>query len=310
MCVFARSPGAINAGQDLTCDGMETFLGEGEIANVSLVSWTHESITFVMPPGVGTREVTVRAGAQPPIISYSNWQYATPRLTMLTPLSPKGLKCVPHARLHAALPAPAQYTHNPLPPGSLPRPYSQCQWRDDGAALRLLSAQAVLQHVGPHIPHAAATASKHADAHTGAVSRECARCGRCRWPSAPVRYPLAAPHAPISLTQWLVIQFDRTCISNALDATNRLPTELEALNCRYTPMVQSDTQITFAVPPGIGKNKSVTVNIWENKAPLLSSAPVYIAYAPPMVTVSAHARRQAPPQCSHAALHRVPCAQP
>ena len=60
-CVFlawsGRNPSAVP-----TCNGVEDFLGEGEVpfaTNIAPYTWTHESITFRVIPGVGFRDIVL-----------------------------------------------------------------------------------------------------------------------------------------------------------------------------------------------------------------------------------------------------------
>lgn len=46
------------------CDGLETYLGEGEVPSWKVLSWTHTRIVFVMPPGASTRAFSVSVGGQ------------------------------------------------------------------------------------------------------------------------------------------------------------------------------------------------------------------------------------------------------
>ena len=69
-CVFVASRARDPADALFVCDGMESFAGEGEVYNSGarpdswLLSWSHESISFVMPKGVGDADVMVFTDGQ------------------------------------------------------------------------------------------------------------------------------------------------------------------------------------------------------------------------------------------------------
>jgi len=76
MCVFVTWPNRPGVGsgdalqrnlRQLFCDGKESFLGEGEIADSEIVMWTHDKIVFEMPSGIGMRDITVRARGVGPV---------------------------------------------------------------------------------------------------------------------------------------------------------------------------------------------------------------------------------------------------
>lgn len=100
-CAFVASPeawgsnvvlGAPPIATDIgtpSCDGAETFLGEGEVysANSTVLYWNHSTVIFRAPPGVSGRTVTVLVGGQMPSQQqlYVNWRYNDARLTAVAP---------------------------------------------------------------------------------------------------------------------------------------------------------------------------------------------------------------------------------
>jgi hypothetical protein len=61
------------------CDGQETFVGEGELPVASLLSYSHTLVEVLVPPGLGTMNVTVYAYNQGPVVT-GQLQYAAPVL--------------------------------------------------------------------------------------------------------------------------------------------------------------------------------------------------------------------------------------
>jgi len=159
MCVFARSAGSVSAGQDLTCDGMESFLGEGEVAAASVAWWSHERVTFWMLPGVGQREVTLRVGMQAPVISYLNWRYNDPILRSIT--SPP-IRCVQREGWGVGC---AHAAHSSPPPP--PLLHLQHGWRHVGHRRWMVHAAPVLERDGRVVPRPPAAEPHAVDANGG-----------------------------------------------------------------------------------------------------------------------------------------------
>ena len=71
------------------CAGFENFVGEGEVDDAAILSWSHEAITFRVPPGLGHKEVqlTIRGAMQRESgtdIPY--FRYNDPEVTSVRPL--------------------------------------------------------------------------------------------------------------------------------------------------------------------------------------------------------------------------------
>ena len=49
------------------CDGFENFLGEGEVPGVAIVARTHTTLSFVVPPGLGTHGLAVSISGNAPL---------------------------------------------------------------------------------------------------------------------------------------------------------------------------------------------------------------------------------------------------
>jgi hypothetical protein len=85
-CVFSVWSRYLLEPASLECNGLEDFNGEGEIASWNIISWTHTSIMFSLPPGMGDRKFVVSAGGQFPVATSSgasvlDFHYHTPSLT-------------------------------------------------------------------------------------------------------------------------------------------------------------------------------------------------------------------------------------
>ena len=52
--------------RNLVCDHSETVYGEGEVWHGHVLSWTHDRVRLLMPPGVGMRDITLRVRGQQP----------------------------------------------------------------------------------------------------------------------------------------------------------------------------------------------------------------------------------------------------
>ncbi len=74
----------------LTCDGKESFLGEGEVGAARVVFWSHNLVVVTMGPGLGTKDVQlsvrgsrlVQARTGPLSVMF---QYNTPVINFLSP---------------------------------------------------------------------------------------------------------------------------------------------------------------------------------------------------------------------------------
>ena len=103
-CVLVSAWPVATFGAVPVCDGAETFLGEGEVSQASILSWNHtviqasigslrravciapfrvvSSSQFFFPGGVGRRAVSVAVGGSSPTTPspYGNWAYDAPVL--------------------------------------------------------------------------------------------------------------------------------------------------------------------------------------------------------------------------------------
>ena len=77
-CVFVASRSR-DTTVPLQCSGTESFPGEGEVAQMWLLSWSHTAISFVMPHGLGDADIVVVAdGQQQAVFSTPYFAYADP----------------------------------------------------------------------------------------------------------------------------------------------------------------------------------------------------------------------------------------
>ena len=74
-----------------TCDGYENHFGEGEVADSSLLFWSHSRIAFSVPPGLGTKdiELSVRGNllsvlAPRTSAAAARFRYAAPAVARMT----------------------------------------------------------------------------------------------------------------------------------------------------------------------------------------------------------------------------------
>jgi hypothetical protein len=67
------------------CDNLENFLGEGEIADSNMIYWDHSIIIFLVPDGLGTKdiEISVRGNMFSPTVPRNDVR--TPRFRYLAP---------------------------------------------------------------------------------------------------------------------------------------------------------------------------------------------------------------------------------
>ena len=91
-CAFlAWSFRAVNDPQRVpSCNGFEGFLGEGEISAALVLSWTHTRLAFLIPPGLGTKDVelSVRGSLLSVLAPRTSaaavrFRYAAPIMTLL-----------------------------------------------------------------------------------------------------------------------------------------------------------------------------------------------------------------------------------
>jgi len=79
-CMFfawrGRSIAIWSAGQALVCNDLADFPGEGEVPNIAVTLWNDTMISFLLPPGIGGRDIYPVVGGQsmvnPPIVYYTN----------------------------------------------------------------------------------------------------------------------------------------------------------------------------------------------------------------------------------------------
>jgi hypothetical protein len=81
-CLFVSWAGRQN--RQLVCDGALTQPGEGEVPALAITAWNHTSVTFIMPPGAGLREVGFMIRGQP-LAAPLLFRYGAPVITSLTP---------------------------------------------------------------------------------------------------------------------------------------------------------------------------------------------------------------------------------
>ena len=74
----------------LTCDGQESFLGEGEVGASQVVFWSHSLLVVAVGPGLGAKDVHVsvrgaRLGQARKSALSVMFQYSTPVINFLSP---------------------------------------------------------------------------------------------------------------------------------------------------------------------------------------------------------------------------------
>ncbi|RYY36547.1 hypothetical protein EON62_01680, partial [archaeon] len=88
-CLFVAWPqrASVTGAAALSCNTQDDYLGEGEVHENDVLFYDHERVIFVMPPGAGSREVTLRAGGQAPTSAseYINFVYNAPALSVTSP---------------------------------------------------------------------------------------------------------------------------------------------------------------------------------------------------------------------------------
>jgi len=85
-CLVALAPWRSVASGPPVCNGMEDFLGEGEVAAWDVLTYGHEIAVVLLPPGAGARTVAVVAGGQVSSTRAPNFVYTAP--VLLGPLRP------------------------------------------------------------------------------------------------------------------------------------------------------------------------------------------------------------------------------
>lgn len=221
-CVFVSGPAARG---NLSCDGYESFLGEGEVASPYIVSWSHSSVGVWMPAGIGARAVSVLPGGQPPASGvYPNFRYDDP-LVQSTAVVGQSAEALAGGFYENAINA-------------------------DGGTL--------LQVQGWFLPRP----------YSGAVG-------------FPQPLPLAAD--TIEPMQAVVVRWGATCLYDPAG-----PSVLPPSPCRnllaYVTSARADDRLTFQVPPGLGANRSLVIEVWDAGAVVASSQALYLAYEPPTIT--------------------------
>jgi len=83
-CVFVPWTFRVTTLQ-LRCDGMETFLGEGEISGADVRFWSASLIVVAVPPGLGSKEVSVYALGSSSSAGSVPLAYSAPRIVSISP---------------------------------------------------------------------------------------------------------------------------------------------------------------------------------------------------------------------------------
>ena len=227
-CVFVSWPAARG---NLSCDGYESVLGEGEVASPSIVSWSHSTVSVWMPAGIGARVVSVLpAGGQPPASGlYPNFRYDDP-LVQSTAVIGQSTEALAGGFYENAINA-------------------------DGGTL--------LQVQGWYLPRP----------YSGAVS-------------FPQPLPLAMD--TIEPMQAVVVRWGTTCLYDPAGPNWLPPPELPCRNntLPYVTSAHTDSSLTFQVPPGLGANRTLVIEVWDagDSAAVASSQALYLAYEPPTIT--------------------------
>jgi hypothetical protein len=75
-CIFVAWRGRASS-TVFSCNGLRDFIGEGEVPSFAVTSWSHRSISFIMPPGTGFRDIFVIVDGLFPPLPIS-WAYSAP----------------------------------------------------------------------------------------------------------------------------------------------------------------------------------------------------------------------------------------
>lgn len=223
-CACVSWSGALDAP---TCDGFESFLGEGEVATPAIVAWSHTSVSVWMPAGIGLRTVSVYAGGQAPTAgAYANFIFDAPIVFSTSIVGHRD-----SAFIDNAIDA-------------------------DGGTL--------LELTGWFFP------------------RPFLKINTSTFP-----LPLPLPSSFIMPTESLIVQWGLTCSYDPLSPPGLT---LPGTNCTAASTTaavatsHSDSRIVFTVPPGLGSNRKLTVQVWEPGFAVAVSAPLTLAYEPPVIT--------------------------
>jgi hypothetical protein len=263
-----------------SCNGVEDWLGEGEVAAAQVLSWNHTALSFLVPPGLGAKEVQV---------SVRGSLIAPPR-DRFTPTAPgavpRFLYNDPQVfSMRAATPADA------LPPALV---------GTDGGVTLIINGS----NFGPPL-----LLNSSGSGGVGGLS----------FTPLPVDCAVANPCAAALPTAYPVVLFHRYCVapskylpgyggevlgaSPSISVTTFLPVATTLLvNCNpipasYVVSVTHDT-IVFTSAPGLGKYRNASVVVlsagWTSNsgAPLPLAPPIQqrapssasFSFEPPMIT--------------------------
>jgi hypothetical protein len=234
------------------CNGVVDFIGEGELPSSNVIWWDHEVVVVLTVAGAGTKNVVVGARGGFTAGSGPSASSVGRRLSNATSNNAGDVLFMYGApTLRLLTPATGDTT--------------------GAATLELFGAD-----FGPTPRDTALPADRLLNEGDGS--------------SVSLGLPLSAdPTLPSFVT---VVRFNGACLTNALDAyggrTLGLPGAVAASCVAGTPLLVQNTSIaTFALPPGVGANISVSVEIWDDPAataPLVASAPQLFSYLPPTLT--------------------------
>ena len=219
------------------CNGVEDWVGEGELPASSLLFWSNTLIVIVVGEGAGVKDV---------VVGVRNAR---------TPLAANVLGS---GLLGAVAPPPVyQYAAPVLTSFVLPSPLPAIGDVNGGITLTLIGS-----NFGP----------------SPAVS----------WDLGTSYSLTTAPSLPASVT---FLRFNGGCFTNAFDSNGDRVQGLASVAASCEPglglISQNDTVITMVLPPGIGANLSLSVEVWTDpstvSAPATSNT-LKFSYTPPIIT--------------------------
>ena len=244
------------------CNAMEDFIGEGELPWARVLSWDHEAITLVTPPGVGLKDVIVGArggfsAMEPTLVGIAVPPMYTSSSTAAAAAAAGGSAPGAASRLWRWEYAPPLITAMTPSVGETA-----------GGSVITLSGV----NFGPTPLNTSIFENRlHVNASTGSLG-----------------LPLiAAPSLP---TYVLLLRFGNgssLCMSDGLDGDGGRSLGLAVAASSCGPLgVHNDSTLSFTAPPGYGSNISVVIQLLDNvnTPPFAQSNAALFSYAPPSVS--------------------------
>jgi hypothetical protein len=263
------------------CNGVEDWLGEGEVFSGAVVSWNHTVVSFAVPPGLGLKHVqlSIRGNLLHP-----------PR-TPAAPLAP------PATTPYFLYNDPVVYSiRNALPSDALP----PALVNTDGGDVLIINGT----NFGPSFLNVSFGFGGGGG-------------GGGAFTPLPLDCATSTPCAPQASTAFPMVQFHRYCLLPSkflpgyavntggayaplrISTLHLSPIDTTAYYCNpgaATLISVTHTQIVLRAPPGLGADRNVSVSVlsagWGSNAglplapPLQQNAPspARFSYAPPTIT--------------------------